>query len=248
MAVQSIALHARPILNKQSPVLRVTEAKRSHRHARSLLVLPRSGPEPRFEPDFWSGSPWFGPWFSCQPEPDRKAVLGSGYIPKQSGSGSTFPNLPEPNPDFDFDFNYDDDGVHVDVKILSSRLVSQATVSLFEDIYLLQSVCFLDPPPAVKSNGSPCILLLWVICLTMSEDCCALNPDGSLKDASGITFFNDPDDEVPLPQVSSFAQPSSSTTSTKDAFSVLLKAGHTPATVTAGSWHSGQLLEMCSEG
>jgi hypothetical protein len=43
----------------------------------SMLVLPRSGPEPRFEPDFWSGSPWSGPWFSHQPEPDRKMVLGS---------------------------------------------------------------------------------------------------------------------------------------------------------------------------
>ncbi|KAG1734224.1 uncharacterized protein EDB91DRAFT_1251009 [Suillus paluster] len=74
----------------------------------------------------------------------------------------------------------------------------------------------------------------------MSEDCCALNADGSLKDASNITFFNDPDDKVPLPQVPSSAQPSSSTTSTKDAFSVLLKAGHTPATVTAGSWRSGR--------
>ncbi|KAG1894364.1 uncharacterized protein F5891DRAFT_1195344 [Suillus fuscotomentosus] len=74
----------------------------------------------------------------------------------------------------------------------------------------------------------------------MSEDCCALNADSSLKDASDITFFNDPDDEVPLPQVPPSAQPSSSTTSTKDAFSVLLKAGHTPATVTAGSWRSGQ--------
>ncbi|KAG1901099.1 uncharacterized protein F5891DRAFT_1187799 [Suillus fuscotomentosus] len=60
----------------------------------------------------------------------------------------------------------------------------------------------------------------------MSEDCCALNADGSLKDASDITFFNDPDDEVPLPQVPPSAQPSSSTTSTKDAFSILLKAGH----------------------
>ncbi|KAG1771996.1 hypothetical protein EV702DRAFT_1048766 [Suillus placidus] len=74
----------------------------------------------------------------------------------------------------------------------------------------------------------------------MSEDCCALNADGTLKDASDITFFNDPDDEVPLPQVASSAQPSSSTTSAKDAFSVLLKAGRTPATVAAGSRRSGQ--------
>ncbi|KAG1740976.1 hypothetical protein EDB19DRAFT_2024840 [Suillus lakei] len=35
----------------------------------------------------------------------------------------------------------------------------------------------------------------------MSQDACALNTDGSLKDASDITFFNDPDDDVPLPQV-----------------------------------------------
>ncbi|KAG1855606.1 hypothetical protein F4604DRAFT_1932255 [Suillus subluteus] len=41
------------------------------------IVLPWSGPEPQFKPDFWSGSPWFGPWFSRQPEPDRKTVLGS---------------------------------------------------------------------------------------------------------------------------------------------------------------------------
>jgi hypothetical protein len=68
----------------------------------------------------------------------------------------------------------------------------------------------------------------------MSEDCCALNADGTLKDASEITFFNDPDDEVPLPQ------PSSSTTSAKDAFSILLKAGRTPATVAAGSRRSGR--------
>ncbi|KAG1766607.1 hypothetical protein EV702DRAFT_1050638 [Suillus placidus] len=74
----------------------------------------------------------------------------------------------------------------------------------------------------------------------MSEDCCALNADGTLKDASDITFFNDPDDKVPLPQVASSAQPSSSTTSAKDAFSVLLKAGRTPATVAAGSRRSGR--------
>ncbi|KAG2112204.1 uncharacterized protein F5147DRAFT_759581 [Suillus discolor] len=43
-----------------------------------LVVLPRSSPEPRFEPDFWSGSLWFGPWFPHQPEPDQKVVLGSG--------------------------------------------------------------------------------------------------------------------------------------------------------------------------
>jgi hypothetical protein len=73
----------------------------------------------------------------------------------------------------------------------------------------------------------------------MSEDCCTLNADGTLKDASEITFFNDPDDEVPLPQVTSSAQPSSSTTFAKDTFSILLKARCTTATVAAGSRRSG---------
>lgn len=35
------------------------------------------------------------------------------------------------------------------------------------------------------------------------SDTCALNADGSLKDASDITFYNDPDDDVPLPLVPS---------------------------------------------
>ncbi|KAG1752300.1 uncharacterized protein EDB91DRAFT_1077735 [Suillus paluster] len=74
----------------------------------------------------------------------------------------------------------------------------------------------------------------------MSQDTCVLNADGSLKDASDITFFNDPDDNVPLPQVSPSTQPSTSTASTRNAYSVLLKAGHTPATVAAGSWRSGR--------
>ncbi|KAG2359367.1 hypothetical protein BDR07DRAFT_1488310 [Suillus spraguei] len=66
----------------------------------------------------------------------------------------------------------------------------------------------------------------------MSQDSCTLNADGTLKDASDIVFYNDPDDNTPLPQVPS-------TGSTRNAFSVLLKAGHSPATVTAGSRRSG---------
>ncbi|KAG2029213.1 hypothetical protein BDR03DRAFT_1018731 [Suillus americanus] len=77
----------------------------------------------------------------------------------------------------------------------------------------------------------------------MSQDACALNADGSLKDASDITFFNDPDDDVLLPKVPPSTQPSTSTASTRDAYSVLLKAGHTPATVTAGSRRSGRHLK-----
>jgi len=71
-------------------------------------------------------------------------------------------------------------------------------------------------------------------------DSCALHADGSLKDASDIVFFNDPDDDVLLLQVPSSAEPSSSNQSTRDAFAVLLKAGHTLAPVTAGSRRSGR--------
>ncbi|KAG1835524.1 hypothetical protein EV424DRAFT_1531390 [Suillus variegatus] len=69
----------------------------------------------------------------------------------------------------------------------------------------------------------------------MSQDACALNADGSLKDAADITFFNDPDNDVPLLNVPPSTQPLTSTASTRDAYSVLLKAGRTPATVAAGS-------------
>ncbi|KAG1903816.1 uncharacterized protein F5891DRAFT_977369 [Suillus fuscotomentosus] len=58
------------------------------------------------------------------------------------------------------------------------------------------------------------------------------SPDNEI-DASDIIFYNDSDDSVPLPQVPSSTQPTA-----KDAFSVLLQAGHTPALVTAGSRHS----------
>ncbi|KAG1816120.1 uncharacterized protein BJ212DRAFT_1481189 [Suillus subaureus] len=55
--------------------------------------------------------------------------------------------------------------------------------------------------------------------MSESEAQCALNPDGSLKDAKDITFYNDPDDAVPISAPSS-AQPPSSTTPTVT-FSVL---------------------------
>ncbi|KAG1726977.1 uncharacterized protein EDB91DRAFT_1086592 [Suillus paluster] len=66
----------------------------------------------------------------------------------------------------------------------------------------------------------------------MSQDSCALNASGSLKDTSEIKFYNNPDDNVPLPQVPSAA-------SMTNTFSILLKAGHVPATVAAGSRCSG---------
>lgn len=63
---------------------------------------------------------------------------------------------------------------------------------------------------------------------------CALNADGSLKYVSDITFHNDPDNDIPLPNVLQ-------TKSSSNAFPVLLKAGCTPAIVVAGSQHSGCL-------
>ncbi|KAG1895771.1 uncharacterized protein F5891DRAFT_889596, partial [Suillus fuscotomentosus] len=58
---------------------------------------------------------------------------------------------------------------------------------------------------------------------------CALNPDGSLKDAKDIIFYNDPDDAVPIPTPSSSAQPPT------DTFSVLLQTGRKPVPLTAGA-------------
>lgn len=66
----------------------------------------------------------------------------------------------------------------------------------------------------------------------MSHDSCALNSDGSLKDASDIVFFNDPDDHAPLPQVPPKNVPP------KNAFTALLQSGRTPALTTAGSRRS----------
>ncbi|KAG2755215.1 hypothetical protein P692DRAFT_20640008, partial [Suillus brevipes Sb2] len=61
---------------------------------------------------------------------------------------------------------------------------------------------------------------------------CALNPDGSLKDAKDIVFYNDPDDAVPISAPSSSAQPPT------DAFSVLLQTGRKPVPLIAGARRS----------
>jgi hypothetical protein len=78
----------------------------------------------------------------------------------------------------------------------------------------------------------------------LESDACALNADGSLKDAKDIVFYNDPDDTIPLCAQSSSesAQPPLCTTSAKsapiDAFSVLLRAGCKLAPLTVGAQHS----------
>ncbi|KAG2030804.1 hypothetical protein BDR03DRAFT_814979, partial [Suillus americanus] len=68
--------------------------------------------------------------------------------------------------------------------------------------------------------------------LNMSHALCALNSDGSLKDASDIVFYNDPNNHAPLPQVPPKNIPP------KNAFTALLQSGRRPALTAAGSRHS----------
>jgi hypothetical protein len=70
------------------------------------------------------------------------------------------------------------------------------------------------------------------------SDSCAVNADGSLKDAKDIVFYHDLDDSVPLDTTPSAPQPSSSTNPPQDAFSMLLNTGHKPTPVTAGARQS----------
>jgi hypothetical protein len=90
----------------------------------------------------------------------------------------------------------------------------------------------------------------------MSEDNCAIGPDGKLKDASEITWFNDPDDEFPIEPLStdismaassslpaSHDSSSSQTTSRVNAFSVLLSKGAKPTNTTAGSRRSTRTVK-----
>jgi hypothetical protein len=77
----------------------------------------------------------------------------------------------------------------------------------------------------------------------MSDPACALRPDGSLKDATEIEFFNDVDDDVPMAAVStaSASRPlmSSFSQGKLDAFVSRVA----PATVVAGSRRSGRALK-----
>jgi hypothetical protein len=76
----------------------------------------------------------------------------------------------------------------------------------------------------------------------MFHDSCTLNSDGTLKDASDIVFYNDPDNHAPLPQVppststqSTAPAPMSTQSTAKNTFSALFKLGHTPVLIAAGS-------------
>ncbi|KAG2143742.1 uncharacterized protein EDB93DRAFT_1251794 [Suillus bovinus] len=67
--------------------------------------------------------------------------------------------------------------------------------------------------------------------MSESEAQCALNPDGSLKDAKDIVFYNNPEDAVLISAPSS-AQPATTPT---DASSVLLQTGHKLVPLIAGA-------------
>lgn len=60
--------------------------------------------------------------------------------------------------------------------------------------------------------------------MAFSSNECAVAEDGSLLDATKIVFYNDPDDDVPLPNLA-------------DSF---FQAGHAPSTLGAGSRRSGR--------
>ena len=69
----------------------------------------------------------------------------------------------------------------------------------------------------------------------MSDSACALRPDGTLKDAAEIEFFNDVDDDVPMAAVStaSASRPSMSSFSQGKLDAFVSRVA--PATVVAGS-------------
>jgi hypothetical protein len=79
------------------------------------------------------------------------------------------------------------------------------------------------------------------------SDSCALDAHGNLKDASEIAWFNDGDDDVAMGYT--FSGAGTSTTSAtsanipsapRNAFSVLLGRGRSPAAITAGARRSSR--------
>ena len=68
--------------------------------------------------------------------------------------------------------------------------------------------------------------------MAASSDQCAIAADGSLLDASAIVFYNNPDDETPLPL------PNSASTLTLHLF---FQGGSAPSQTVAGSCCSGHV-------
>jgi hypothetical protein len=76
------------------------------------------------------------------------------------------------------------------------------------------------------------------------SDNCALDTSGKLKDAAHIRCYNDADDDTAMnsPNVTHASSPvmgsTASSSAPRDAFTILLRKGKAPATLTAGARHS----------
>jgi hypothetical protein len=81
--------------------------------------------------------------------------------------------------------------------------------------------------------------------LTMTTSQCAVGPDGELLDASKIDWYHDPDDDCPLPSVSS-AVPvtpgSSAVTSSDPKIHPFFQSKGLPAAIVAGSRRSTRAI------
>ncbi|KAG1890775.1 hypothetical protein F4604DRAFT_1672784 [Suillus subluteus] len=181
----------------------------------SVLVLPWSSSEPWFEPDHWSAF--------CT---DRTGM--------RFGPSRTVPN-PEPH--------LPCNAFKAQSHALTSRSSRFAMVTLtfgilktFFDLScpevriphtLLSDNAYLFNQAQGSFNAYYELVGDWVFAYKGNK--CALNPDGSLKDAKDIVFYNDPDDAVPISAPSSSAQPPT------DAFSVLLQTGRKPVPLTAAA-------------
>ena len=70
--------------------------------------------------------------------------------------------------------------------------------------------------------------------MAASSDQCAVAADGSLLDASAITFYNDPDNNTPLPN------PNSATKSSQ--LHPFFRGGTPPSQILAGSHRSTRIV------
>jgi hypothetical protein len=77
----------------------------------------------------------------------------------------------------------------------------------------------------------------------MSDSACALQLDGTLKDASEIEFFNNVDDDVPMVAASSALASRPLTSSFSQGKLDLFVSRIAPTTIVAGSQGSGQALQ-----
>ena len=77
-----------------------------------------------------------------------------------------------------------------------------------------------------------CVDFFLTFLMAANPDQCALAADGSLLDASAITFYNDPDDDTPLPDSSATSAPTHP----------FFRGSLAPAKITAGSRRSARVI------